>query len=304
MKTLAFIFALIFTAICAFGQNYKSFQFENAQWNVYLEYSMSESPTDTTVLRYFVDGDTILDQNTYHRLCREMGDLSDPVFEAVGGIREENKVVCFFGNDCLWFPHEEELILYDFNKEIGDTVFHDDTFYSVIEDIDSIEIGGEYRKRYKINSNNVYSFGDEEYWVEGIGSIKNGLLGHITLIPTCCYHYWEHICYKENDEVLYLNPRYDDCFPGFLLGTDKQFEIESEIKMYPNPTDDKLNVELLTDIKNVMIKIFDIKGNILLQNELADKKSTISLPVSHRVMKVVLFDSKGGIIKSETIMKK
>lgn len=93
----------------------------------------------------------------------------------------------------MGFPHEEEGLLYDFDVQEGDTVWHTNSGYdyTVIESVDSVEIDGQLRRRYNVDTGRNYYFQDEEYWVEGIGSTKNGLLGHITAIPTCCYHFWE-----------------------------------------------------------------------------------------------------------------
>jgi len=150
MRNLPIISILILFLIPGVnGQKYFSFPTENVNWNVYLEYSISESPTDTVLLRYTIHGDTIINQIAYKKLCLESGDMLDPEIESVGGLREQDKKIYFIGQDFLRNPHYEESLLYDFNKQIGDTVKHDNygTSYSIIENIDSIEIDGEYRKR-------------------------------------------------------------------------------------------------------------------------------------------------------------
>lgn len=304
MKKPALILIFILTILQGVkSQNYVAFPTEGAHWNVYLEYSIHESPTDTVLLRYVLNSDTIINQVKYNRLCLEVGNLNSPTIRPIGGIREENKKIYFIGNDFLGYPHDEELILYDFSKQVGDTVFLDNVFYSRIDNIDSVVISGEYRKRYKVKSNNNYYFPDEEYWIEGIGSVKNGLLGHITMIPTCCYHFWEHICFEENGEVKYLNPAFDSCFPDNLISSVKQKSFESDIKIFPNPADQELIIENSSLNEHIILKIIDIKGSIIREQTINYGRTKIVLPNVLGILNIVLINEIGQIIKSEKIVK-
>ena len=101
-------------------------------------------------------------------------------------------------------------MLYDFTKKVGDTVRINFYSYYKILSIDSVKIGSEYRKRYKITGGYMHN---PDYIIEGIGSVLEGLLGRITEIPTCgdCYQDWEFVCFSQNDESVYKNPAYVDC---------------------------------------------------------------------------------------------
>jgi len=271
-----------------------------------LEYSLSESPTDTVLLRYTLHGDTSINQVNYKKLCLESGDTLNPEIEAIGGLREQDKKIYFIGQDFLGNPHYEESLLYDFNKQIGDTVKHDNygTFYSIIENIDSIEIDGEYRKRYKVYASNNYYFPGQEYWIEGIGSIKNGLLGNITMIPTCCYHYWEHVCFRENEQVKYLNPSFSECFPDYLLTSiNENIEI-FEINIYPNPFSNELHIDNIQPDENINVRIVDNLGRILVHKELTTKNNIINVPEISGLLIVIVIDDNYQILKREKIIQK
>jgi hypothetical protein len=257
VQLLAVIFAFSFNLN---GQEYYPFPTENVFWNVYLEFSLYESPADTFLLRYTLRGDTAINQVTYKKLCIESGDTINPIIKPIGGLREEEKQIFFVGDDYLGYTHEEELLLYDFSKGIGDTIFHDnyDTFYSVVENIDTVDISGENRRRFKIKTCNNYYFEDEEYWIEGIGSIKNSLLGHITMIPTCCYQYWEHVCFRVIGGIEYLNPSFDECFPSCFFSSIVPLINGSEIRVYPNPSSDRLIIENNSTEKELIVKIYDL----------------------------------------------
>jgi hypothetical protein len=210
--------ALLIILICSIslqGQQYFPFPAEDAQWNIYLLTTCdNDSPPDTFLLRYALHGDTVINDLAYGRLCLETGDLIDPLIEPVGAIREEDRRIYYIGQGFLGSDFSEEVLLYDFTAEVGDTIDHTETrsFRSIVLETDSIQIDGEYRKMYTVD--NGWYYHNPDLIVEGIGSIKNGLLGHVSDIPTCGTHFWEHVCFSEKGEVRYRNPVYSDCYAG------------------------------------------------------------------------------------------
>jgi hypothetical protein len=308
MKQLIFIMATMLTFSTELkSQNYVPFPTENAQWNVYLEYSMSENPADTILMQYVLNADTTINQLRYNRLCLQSNASDTACVAPIGGIREKDKRIYFIGNDFLGFPHDEELILYDFNVQVGDTVFHDDysSFFSIIEAIDTIEINEEYRNRYKISPdsrNSNYYFPDDEYWIEGIGSVKAGLLGHITMVPTCCYQFWEHICFKENGVVKYLNSTFSDCLASNLLMGVNLPMTDLQIKIYPNPVTNQLQIENNSN-ENLSIKIIDINGRSILEQPLNKTKTTIKLDLRPGIYNALITDQIEQIMLTQKIIK-
>ncbi|MBW6535539.1 MAG: T9SS type A sorting domain-containing protein [Mariniphaga sp.] len=283
---------------------YVPFSKENAQWNIYLERSISEAPVDTVLLRYFLCGDTTVNQLNYKKLWLEMGSLANPVRELAGLIREQDKRIYYQGIDFLGFPHYKEWLLYDFDVQEGDTVWHIDSGYdyTVIEKIDSVIVGSQLRRRYKVNTWRNYYFKDEEFWVEGIGSIKNGLLGHITDIPTCCYHFWEFVCYSEKGATKYLNPSFDDCYPSFLFSsTDGGLKLP-EISIYPNPANDFLIVENVPADEVFRIKMFDLTGRQILDMQLLQGRNTIDIRLFDGIMVVAISDATAKVIKRKKVI--
>ena len=190
MKQLIFTIAVLLTfTIGLKSQNYFPFPVENVNWNVYYRGTCHDGPPDTVLLRYAIHGDTTINEVDYKKLCLESGDTINPTVKSIGGIREENKKIFYHGWTILSSTNDKEYLLYDFTKQTGDTIKHNPQgwFYSVILDIDSILIDGTYRKRYEVD--NVWFYQNPDYIIEGIGSVKNGLLGHISDIPTCGTHF-------------------------------------------------------------------------------------------------------------------
>lgn len=280
-------------------QNYVPFPTENVNWNVYYVGTCEERTPDTTLLRYTIKGDTTINEIVYHKLCLESGDIINPKSRTIGGIREENKKIYCKGETILSDTYDEWL-LYDFTKQIGDTIKHNPQgyFYSVILDIDSILIDGTYRKRYEVD--NRWFYHNPDYIVEGIGSIRNGLLGHISDIPTCGTHYWEHVCFKENGVVKYLNPNFNDCFPSnFVMGADK---METQIKIYPNPVNQ--NLQIINNInENLSAKIIDINGRSVIEHSLNKTKTILKLDISSGIYNVLITNKIGQIIFTQKIIK-
>jgi hypothetical protein len=195
--------------------SYHHFPTTNANWNIYLLSSCSEGmPPMPSLMRFCLSGDTTLMDKTYHKLFLEKGDTAGPEITFWGGIREEDKKVYYTGPGYLGdYSYGVEFLLYDFSRQAGDTIEHwpgNEYMTSVIQSVDSVLIGSEYRKRFFVESNPHFHNPDEI--IEGIGSVRNGLLGGISSIPTCGYHYWEQVCFRENGEVVYLNPDFADCY--------------------------------------------------------------------------------------------
>lgn len=302
MKQLIVTITILLTLITTVkSQDYVPFPTENAYWNVFYAGTCQEAPPDSMILRYTISGDTVIDNKTYNKLHLELDYTLNPIIRVIGGIREENKKIYYTGETVLAATNGEYL-LYDFTKQIGDTIKHDSKggFYSVILDIDSILIGDSYRKRYKVDNHWFYQ--NPDYLIEGIGSVQNGLLGHISDIPTCGTHYWEHICFKENGEVKYLNPNFDDCFPSYLLMDANITKLETKIKIYPNPIDQNLQIENNTN-ENLNIKIIDINGRSIIEQPLNGTKTIIKLDIKSGIYNVLITSKNGQKILTQKIIK-
>ena len=285
-------------------QDYIPFPTENVNWNVYLLSTCDwDSPPDTILLRYTIHGDTTINTVLYNKLCLESGDTNNPKIQSIGGLREVDEKIYYIGRT-ITVKLDEEYLLYDFAKQIGDTIKHDSygVFYSVVLDIDSILIAGSYRKRYQVDNHWFYQ--NPDYIIEGIGSVQNGLLGHISDIPTCGYHYWEHICFKENGVVKYLNPSFDDCFPANFFTRIKGLLLDSDINFYPNPLENKLYIENNTNEHELLIKIIDNSGRILLEKDFYEREKSIDLTLNSGIFNIQIINKQGKILKTEKMIKK
>ncbi|MDD2798142.1 MAG: T9SS type A sorting domain-containing protein [Bacteroidales bacterium] len=229
-KLLLVVFS-VFTAMIAVCQAYVQFPSSHATWSYLTVTGFQGANVDTNIVRITIDGEQTWNNKQYHKLKAERGSFATPTVEDAGYFREENQKIYFIEHD-----YEEELLLYDFTKQVGDTVkyvngYGDILNTSVVKVIDSIFVDGVFRKRFKVelenNQTQLFRRVDYlnqqntnpmiDYWVEGIGSIQFGFSSHIEYMTTCaCYHVNNFICLTQNDTVKLLSPKFDDCIPSFL----------------------------------------------------------------------------------------
>lgn len=255
------------------------------------------------MIRYTIHGDTTINEIQYSKLCIESGDTVNPKIQGIGGLRESDKKIYYLGQTIIGGGYDEEYLLYDFTKQIGDTIKHDSYggFYSVVLDIDSVQIGNIYRKRYKVD--NHWFYHNPDYIIEGIGSVKNGLLGHISDIPTCCSHYWEHICFRENGIVKYVNPSFSDCFPSNLLTGIVQLDYETDFEIYPNPFSNEIQIKNKLNHQDLTFKLIDINGKTLIDKIINNEKVTLDLNISSGLYNVLIIDKNGQILITKKVIK-
>jgi len=305
MKHAALLFGLIFIINHSLkSQDYIPFPTKNVNWNVFYAGTCEDAPPDTSLLRYTIHGDTTINEIQYSKLCLETGDTINPKVQTIGGLRESEKKIYYIGKTIYAGGFEDEYLLYDFTKQIGDTIYHESNghfFYSVVSDIDSISIDGNYRKRFKIQS---HSFGQSpDYIIEGIGSVVNGLLGHISDIPTCGTHYWEHICFRENGIVKYLNSSFSECFPDNLLTGIAQIGYKTAFNIYPNPFSNEIQIENKLNHRNLTFKLIDINGKTLIEKNIYNDKAILDLSVSPGPYNALIVDKSGEILMSKKLIK-
>ena len=126
------------------------------------------------------------------------------------GIREDTlRRQVFLANSSF----SEEILLYDFSLETGDTVTRN-TYINygggiqnnfIVSHIDTVNIGGVLRKKIYISCSEhliFTSFASTEAWIEGIGG-NLGLLFPIFIYDTTDVCENLLICFSDNDSIIY-----------------------------------------------------------------------------------------------------
>lgn len=314
-------FLFLFFLITSFlnAQNYHPFPTRNAMWT---EMYFNPYPYEYSEFHSFAlkDNDTTINGKRYHKLYHSM-DTTFTEADLCGAIREENKKIYYYSIVSLSFPNsgssinsymtiesKKEVILCDFSLNIGDTLKSDSirlvlNSEMVVEKIDSIVLGSEYRK--------IYTFAYPDLtphlvipwaqWVEGIGHLR-GLLFKIGDVPT--NGLWNDlICFKEGNSWLYhYSDKYTDCF----YKTDAVIKIpnESDITIAPNPIYESATVNFKENHYKKLLML-DLLGRNVREYNLEGRSSLII----HReglvsgVYILSFLDNNGEITSSKVILK-
>jgi len=264
-----FLFVICFNAISLIAQTDFRFADSTAQWNICVAQFMDGGPTfwaDVYHAKYYVSKDTSLNNFFYQKIQQEQR-YYDFTF-----IRKDSAGKVFVFSDYL----EKDLMMYDFNANVGDTV----TIYpissfslkdSVMVRVDSISIynrGGVSRKQ--LNVSLIGSYSKTDIWIEGIGSLKsyflNPFLQEVSNIPGSEYYLMN---YTDNN---YTDSFAISCFnwAGIAGQTSIPFYV------YPNPTSQTIFLKT-ENYKNQKVRFFDVVGREIFSTEIQDSETQIDV---------------------------
>jgi hypothetical protein len=162
---LLFVVAIVSNPLRTLGQAFVS---PSNEWFIDdCSFSFSQWTTDCDTKSYWFEDTVIIGSTVYYEL--QTND-PEPVFEVGAYYREEGGVVFMKMDD-----NTEEFAIYDFNLEVGDLFFIDDSNNSIeleVLSIDSVTlISGERRKRLEMAF--AISPHSTTYWIEGVGSASS-----------------------------------------------------------------------------------------------------------------------------------
>ena len=225
--------------------------------------SYLERYTETIIF----EGDTTIDFKQYKKILRATDEFYSQ-WEFYAFIREDVNEKVFIRTDTSL----QEYLLYDFNPAINDTFtvysLFDYTYLNAeygivsnvmkVDSIDTIFIAGKNRKRISIGCDNCM----EEYWVEGIGNLENGILhnqmGYFNSITQ------NLLCVYNSDTLLYVNPEINSCYEYYECPTNIVEENETKkITIYPNPVTETSTLKINTSLYNNTLEMYNNQGKLL-----------------------------------------
>jgi len=226
---------------------YRPIDFENGIW---VHEGYEKGPL-TWYDQLYCDGDTMIGGYKAYRLkkIQLIPKMGEPGFDISGPTNEG--LIYENGIKQVFFKPETEDgfdLIYDFNIELYDTVYHgEDTF--IVNGIDSVEICGIYHKRYK--SDQYCYLPEQNVLIEGIG-FSNGLLGPNQI--TCGESHYYLYCYTERQ-----NTKCSDCNP--VVGNQDK---DMRLILYPNPASSTLRIEIdQQKSSECIIFIYDSFGRLV-----------------------------------------
>lgn len=215
--------------------------------------------------QYIMEGDTTINSVVYKKVytCDYSPSISNKAF--YGGIREDSfgKVFFFLDSNQVLnsniLQSNTEYLLYDFSINIGDTLKTTNQVDSIqiLQSIDSIYIQNKFRKRWVFYGN----FSSQREVIEGIGCTK----GLFFPLQYESENYQLLTCYEDSN-FFWTNPQLgSDCFSVGIKENNKE---RYKVKVNPNPTSGKLNIELAEIPKEyIIVKLYDITGRLIRVNE-------------------------------------
>ena len=296
------ILILIYFPNIGFNQQYQELVIENANWLIaYFDDKVGIDP-----FGFKINGDTIVNNITYKKVYKldlfpnEMnGPYSIENKYLYSLIREDvqsRKVYTmpfelYGGQTCAI---NEEILLYDFSKEIGDTLnecinIQEAENPIIIESIDTINIWGSDRRRM------INTMGEGDQLIEGIG-YKDGLYIEGRF-------YWQTLNWGR---YLY----------GYCIGTDEECGLltsikrmeNKTIKIYPNPVNDQLRIEIegtedQGEIQEIRIRNM-IGQELFRRNDIQSKEYKVRLTDRERGILIIEIELRGGERIIKKIMKR
>jgi len=208
----------------------------------------------------FISGDTMIDSKLYHKIYsygyltfnpwKNAPSIKDNDSTLSGFLREENN---------KWYTWtDEDVLLYDFNLQVNDTVlsaFTDPEEPIIVTAIDSVLVGSEYKKRFHLN----LELG-AEYIIEGIGATSG-------LFENMYFFEWnsELICYSRNGVSMW-GATGADC--DLILASDEPEAELDHVMIYPNPAHNTIFVSWPESGKSLDATLINAAGIVVKEERL------------------------------------
>lgn len=285
---------------------YHPFPQTNSYWDLSQSY-YCWTGVPTQIGQYysiFVSNDTLIGTETYHKLfipylkSDSTGCSSASVTQGIyrGCIREDNAAKKVYYIQPML---STEKLLYDFNLQVGDTVFGQletlgpkDTVIS----IDSIETwgsGGGWVKRWLINS--CYNI----YIIEGVGSTY----GVIEPSPGCGPDNMERdimcaVCQTSTSGFYY--PAITDCD---MITSINSVSEEINFEIFPNPSNGSFQIDLKNNLFQELI-ISNLLGEIILKEKIRSMNNVSINNLDNGIYILTIVDIDGKKVNRKIICTK
>jgi len=276
-----------------YSQPYKSiFGSQSTQWNEFT-YSLSSW---TCVLSSY--SDTIMNTKTYKRITFSGNNCFTTGYNEIF-LREDTLQGKAWVYDLY---HNDERLIMDLSLNVGDTfrIYPNSTHYDTIAIVDSVYLENSLKK-VRLNVNTIYPGNDKLTFIEGVGTnvgidyqVNNYFLDNFG----CTYM----LCSYKNNQLFYKNSYVDTCYIEWD-GIAENKAIMNRINVFPNPTNDILNIQLSLFSKGTIV-IYNSIGQIA--KAINIDKNNLSLDISSwnkGIYFIRLFDGKGNNSISKLIVQ-
>jgi len=273
MKTQKNIFALLML-IVSFTIQAQTID-PASEWRVNYTYWEPELFVDHYFYKYFINGDTIIDSKDYLKIFKSGYFYRDMTQEPDYNYFENIFSGFLLAENDKWFVFEgnQEMLLYDFNLNVDDTVY---SAYSsnpenpevpiIITAIDSVVVNNIYKKRFHLNLENGAG-----YIIEDIGA-TSGLFENMFFFNSLS----ELICFAENGISLW-GASTEECDLAVLINESNA--LINPCTIFPNPAQDFTRLIIPDGFGEVACTLIDLFGRIVYQGSF-ESPSTNNIQLS------------------------
>lgn len=278
MKKVTFLLTVLLVTFELSGQKYFPFPTDTAQWNCLTIASEFPNSVDYINSQYKIRGDTVIQNVSYNKVYYTEDNWTTDLY--IGGLREDSSKHIYFHPYSKYLPNycstefpsdTAEYLLYIFDSLTAGVTLPINTGATQIkvDEIDSIQLNGTFRKRYKIRQQNLF---DYDYWIEGIGSTKD-------LFAPYSYEFeWDlhTLCYKDTLTYYINSPNGEDtCHYTPPVGI-QDIPLDN-VNIYPNPASQTIKVETDLSQEKGTVIIYSIHGQKLLTRSLKGSETEIDI---------------------------
>ena len=202
----------------------------------------------------------------------------------VGAFRQEAKKVWYrpasFERNYFYEDPEGETLLYDFSKNVGDTIWHNllyvrDCYMGeniTASIVHSVTIQNDkliYNTFQYVNNGldgygfiDLYPTAQYDSWVEGIGGLNNGLFWFLYYPPMSGGSFYKLACFKQGNEVKYVN---NTCNMCFCSGSSADISEKSSLLLEIIQISDHIRIKGESSIFPCRLSLFAPMGQLILE---------------------------------------
>ena len=251
----------------------------NAQtWYIYGEYTWSAPHPVGDFHEHHYQGDVVniggMEYTTIYVDSEVNGNYLD------GAYRNDDNQVYY----CKWngSSYDDEFLLYDYDLEVGD-FFHDDDDHPMqVTEVTTItDLNGVSRKKITFSFSGLTDV--TEFWIEGVGSNRGFMhVGQWEADHDSEGEMYHMLCYHVDDDVIYVNPEYNDCD----IDDIEENTVENSISIYPNPAKDVIKILTDNNLNITNVEILDLTGRTVLSTDKSADINISELPEGQYFVKI------------------
>ncbi len=268
MKNITVILLFILIGWTSHAVAQATFPTENANW---CYYSFDDKGQSYGIGCISPMGSEVVGGLTYSKIVYSQ----HPYYNSEEALyREQNGRFYVIPQDSI-----NEILVYDFNLQVGDLFQTDwgwgitDSIDLIVQSVDTITtLDGVSRKKIELVGGVGGQYNGR--WLEGIG-----FMDWVFIYPAYVGSLgggYIFICHARTDTIVY--PAWadsSDC--GLLSSVDGVFKEERNVKLYPNPANKHLQIDL-QNMQAKKLEIIDVRGRIILEQKINNQYTIIQLP--------------------------